>query len=448
MNACPHPVTDRALREKPGPGRIDWRLGWNAFWTTRRLQLAFGLLLFFRLLYPFFNPPLDHLFSDPLRHWENGANFLHPSIIGSADPRLYQLWIFSLRWLAQGSTPTVLLGCGLLCAAMPYGWYRALRELQSKRRALLGAILIAMIPESISLYAYFMNETLLLTLMGFCFWLTLRSRRKGTLRSFILAVIVWLCAALTRTVAVPMALSCIAWLWFTQSQRFHKLIVAIALTCLFAIPAGLHGSAKLGFFAPLGNLYFNEIYSASGMRDIAINYGPEGNYQFGSPSFYNPTFWPFSQWITDRSGVVSIKVDLTQGRAPWISEKERVRRQRTFPVWRQRLEDSAYLLFAQSWPNSDPASIFGRLTLWTRWIWAPLILLVSWGMLTRRYRGAANLVPLCALGTITLLLLQNEGVMEARFREPVDAILVCSALLITCRRKSDLPGRAVSPSNP
>jgi hypothetical protein len=436
------------MRETPGPGRIDWRLGWNAFWTTRRLQAAFGLLLLFRLLYPFFNPPLDHLFSDPLRHWENGANFLHPSIMGSADPRLYQLWIFALRWLAQGSNPAVLLGCGLLCAAMPYGWYRTLRELQCKRRALLGAILIAMIPESISLYAYFMNETLLLTLMGFCFWLTLRSRRKGTLGSFILAVIVWLCAALTRTVAVPMALGCVAWLWFTQSQRFNKLIVAIALTCLFAIPAGLHGSAKLGFFAPLGNLYFNEIYSASGMRDIAVDYGPEGSYQFGSPSFYNPTFWPLSRWTTGRSGVASIKVDLAQGRAPWIAEKERVRRQRMFPIWRQRLEDSAYLLFAQSWPNSDPASIFGRLTLWTRWMWAPLILLVSWGLLTRRYRGAANLMPVCALGTIMLLLLQHEGVMEARFREPVDAILACSALLITCRRKSDLPGRTVSPSNP
>jgi hypothetical protein len=91
----------------------------NAFFTVRRLQMAFGWLLLCRLLYPFFNSPLDHLFSDPLRHWENGANFLHPSIMGCADPRLYQLWIFALRRLAHDSAPTVLLGCGLLCAAMP-----------------------------------------------------------------------------------------------------------------------------------------------------------------------------------------------------------------------------------------------------------------------------------------------------------------------------------------
>jgi hypothetical protein len=419
----------------------------SAFCTVRRLQLAFGFLLLFRLLYPFFDSPLNHLFSDPLRHWENGANFLHPSVMGCMDPRLYQLWIFALRRLAQGFAPTVLLGCGILCAAMPYGWYRALRELQSKRRALLGAILIGIIPESISLYAYFMNETLLLALMGFCFWLTLRSRRKGTLSAFIAAVVVWLCAALTRTVAAPMAVSCVTWLWFTQPQRFNKLIAGVALTCMFAIPAGLYGSAKLGFFAPLGNLYFNEIYNVSGMRDIAIDYGPDGSYRFGSPSFYNPTFWPFSRWTTGRSGVVSIKVDLTQGRASWISEKDRVRRQRTFPIWRQRLEDSAYLMFAQSWPNSDPAGVFGRLTLWTRWIWAPLILFVCWGSLRRRYRGAANLVPLCALETITLLVLQNQGVMEGRFREPVDEILVCSALLIARRTRPDLQGMAVARSN-
>jgi hypothetical protein len=408
----------------------------NAFFTVRRLQIAFGLLLLFRLLYPFFNSPLDHLFSDPQRHWENGASLLHPTIMNCADPRLFQVWIFALRALAQGSKAAILLGCGLLCAAMPYGWYRALRELQPRRRALIGAILIGVIPESISLYAYFMNETLLLSLMGLCFWLTLRSERKGTLSAYIAVVIVWTCAALTRTVAMPMALGCLAWLWFIQPRRLNKLIVGIGIVCLFAVPAGLYGSAKLGYFAPLGNLYFNEIYSAAGTRDIATDYGPEGQYQFGSPSFYNPTFWPFSPWLTGRSGVVDFKINLAQGRAAWISERKQAQLQRTFPAWRQRLEDTAYLLFAQVWPNSDRSSVFGWLTVWTRWLWAPLILLICWATVTRRYRGPAYVVPLCALGTIALLLLQRSGVMEGRYREPIDAILVCSAVLMSYRRSS------------
>lgn len=408
-----------------------------ARFDAKRLRFLFGLLLLVRLLYPFFNSPLDHLFSDPLRHWSNGEHLLHPDILGSSDPFLYQLWIYVLRYIAHGTAPTVLLGCGLLCASMPYGWYRALRELQSRERALLGALIIGLIPESISLYAYFMNETLLVALLGFCVWLTLRSNRKRTIAAYALAAALWLCAALTRTVAVPMAAGCLIWLWATQSRRLFKALVVLALGLLFVIPAGLHARANLGFFAPLGNLYFNEIYSASGMREIKVNYGPEGQYHFGCPSFYNPSFYPFSNWTTDRAGVVSIAIDLARGRIDWLAEKQRVARQRTFPIWRQRWENFLYAVFGQTWPNSDRTSVFGWLTLWTRWIWPPLIAVAVWAIMQHRYRCAAWFVPACGLGTLVLLLLQSEGVMEARFREPIDAILVASVLLIRSRAQSD-----------
>jgi hypothetical protein len=317
---------------------------------------------------------------------------------------------------------------------MPYGWYRALRELQPRRRALGCAIVIGLIPESISVYGFFMNETLLVTLMGFCFWLTLRARRKKTVAAFALATLLWLCAALTRTVAVPLAAACLAWLWLTQAQRFTKFLIGAGVACLLIVPAGLHGQDKLHFFAPFGNLYFNEIYHDSGKRDIAVDYGPDGAYRFGSPSFYNATLYPFSSWTTGRSGVAAIKIDLTRGRAAWIEAKERVRRLRTFPSWRQRIEDLAYLLVGQVWPNSSTGTLMGWLTLWARWLLAPLLVFVSWGLFMRRYTGDAYLLPLCALGMIALLLLQNEGVMEARFREPLDAIVVCAALLVSSRR--------------
>jgi len=96
----------------------------------------------------------------------------------------------------------------------------------------------------------------------------------------------------------------------------------------------------------------------------------------------------------------------------------------------------AYVLFGQSWPNSDRSSLVGWLTLWTRWLWAPLIAVVLVALVRRRYQGAAYILPLCGLGTLLLLLLQSEGVMEARYRVPIDAILVCSALLIRARQPS------------
>jgi hypothetical protein len=407
----------------------------QALRDERNLQWLFAALLLGRLLFPFFNSPLNHLFSDPGRHWENAERFLHPGIMGSNDPFFYQLWLHLLQRAAHGDAPTTLLGCGLLCAAMPYGWYRAQRELRPRASALGGALVIGLIPESISIYAYFMTETLLLTLLGFCFWLTLRAFRKRSLAAFALACALWVCAAFTRTVAAPMAIGCVLLLWATQPGRPARALVALALAALLAIPAGLHARANLGFFAPTGNLYFNEIYHSSGMRDIAVNYGPQGQFRFGSPSFYNPTFYPFSDWTTDRAGTVAFNIDLSHGRADWIAANARAAAQRTFPLWRQRREDLLYLLFGQSWPDSDRATVSGWLTLWTRWLWAPLVLLVAWAALARRYRGREWLLPACALGTLALLALQSEGVMEARFRKPVDAILVCAALLIAGRRQ-------------
>ncbi len=397
------------------------------------MQQLFGLVLLTRLLYPFFNSPLAHLYSDPERHWDNATRFLNPGIMGSTDPYLFQLWLFSLQRIAGGDGPTVLLGCGLLCAAMPYGWYRALRELRSRERALAGAIVIGLVPESLSIYGFFMNETLLLALLGFCFWLTLRAHRKGTIAAFAACAAVWVCASLTRTVAAPMAAACLAWLWTTQARRLAKAAVAISLALLLAVPAGLHARAKLGFFAPFGNLNFNEIYSVSGMREIAVNYGPEGSYHFGCPSFYNPTFYPFSDWTTDRTGIASIAIDLPRGRSAWSAEKRRIATLRTFPAWRQRAEDALYLFFGQVWPNSDRTTLLGWLTLWTRWIWAPLVALLLWGLWRRRFGGREYLLPLCGLGTLGLLLLQGEGVMEARFREPIDAILLAAVWLMLAR---------------
>ncbi len=392
------------------------------------MKRAFELLLVARLLFPFFDSPLSHLYSDPQRHWDNAEFFLHPTIMGSSDPYLYQVWLFAWRTLANGNAATVLLGCGLLCALMPLGWYRALRELLPQRWALAGAILIALIPESIEAYAFFMNETLLMTLLGFCFWLTLRAHRKRNLEAYAAACLLWVCAALTRTFAVPMALLCVGWLWCLREQRTEKLAIAIGIAAVLMIPAGLHAQRVLNFFAPFGNLYLNAIYHDSGRHDIAINYGRYGQYQFGSPSFYNPTYFPFSDWTTDRKGIASIMVDTARGRADWQREHARVLSERQFPAGRQRWEEAQYLLFGEIWPNEGRETIIGEATIWARWLWPPLILFVALACARRWFSGAAWLLPACAMGSLAALLCQSQGVVEARFRSPIDAALVAAMI--------------------
>ena len=403
----------------------------------RRLRWAFGAVLLWRLLFPFFDSPLAHLFSDPDRHWSNGARFLDPDPIGAGDPYLFQLWIYLLRRLSADSPPTIQLACGVLCAAMPYGWYRALKELLPRSQALAGAIVMGVVPAFFGIYAYFMNETLLLTLTGCAFWLTLRSWRKATLGAWTLACLMWSCVLFTRTIALPMALLCLGTIWIMQPVgRLQKALVASGAFLLLAVPSAMHARPKLGFWAPLGNLYITEIYNLSGKHDIALDLGSAGRWGFGSPSFYNPTFYPFSDWTTARQGTVSIRIDLSHGRADWLAERDRVQRASTFPRWRRYGENVVYLLFAQSWPDNDPRSVMGWLNIWSRWLWPPLMLFVAWGAMRGLYDGRQWLLPACGLLMLALLALQSTSIIEARYRKPIDAVLLAAAIVQHCRTRS------------
>jgi hypothetical protein len=316
---------------------------------------------------------------------------------------------------------------------MPYGWYRALRELLPRTRALQGAILIGLIPGFLGIYAYFMNETLLLSLTGFAFWATFRAHRRRTTGAFLVACVLWLAAGFTRSMALPVGLVCLAAIWVPQPQRLLRALLGAACLLVFLVPAGLHGRENLHFFAPFGNPYLNHIYALSGEREIAIELGRQGHYGFGCPSFYNPTFYPFSDWTTARTGTVAIRIDTSAGRSDWQSEEQRVRRERTFPRWRMMLEAAAYLGFGQNWPDNDRSTLLGWLTVWTRWLWPPLILLVAAAALRGMFRGIEWLLPLSALGLIGYFVIQDQGIIEARFRKPLDPLFVASAVVLAQR---------------
>jgi hypothetical protein len=403
-----------------------------------RWSTIFGAVLIARLLYPFFESPLTHLFSDPQRHWENGARFLHPNVMGSGDPFLYQLWVFLLRGLTGPSMATVLTGCGLLCAAMPYGWYRALRELVPREHALKGAVLMGLWPSFLGLYAYFMTETLLLTLTGFGFALTLRAVRKRSTAAFAAACALWLMASFTRIVVLPIALVCVFWLWTLQTHKLRAALLALCLSAALVIPAGLHGRVALGYFAPLGNLYLNEIYHASLRRTIQIDYGPQGVYVFGSPSYYNPTFYPFSDWTTQRQGTYAIAVNAKTGRADWKRQLAQAEIQSALQRWRDFGENLCYLFFGQSWPDGDHGQLIGSLTIWSRWLFLPGVLWVIVAVTKRRYYGLQWLLPLCALLALLSLAVQREGIMEGRYRKPIEPLFL-AAIVLSLRRRSS-PG--------
>lgn len=399
------------------------------------LRWLFGSILLLRLLYPFFNSPLTHLFSDPQRHWENGINFLNPSPMGGQDPFLYQFWMYLLQHAGAANPASIPLCTGLLCALMPYGWYRTLKELLPRNWALGGAILIGLIPEFLGIYAYFMNETLFLSLTGLTLWLTLRTKRKHSVSSFALACAGWLALGFTQAIALPLGLGCLAWLWLTQTGKIARAVVGSILLAIFIIPAGYHARSTLHYFSPFGNVYLNDIYRASGKKVINVDFGPNGHYSFGSPSYFIPTLYPFSDWLTDRTDAVSIHVDLTQGRKDWIAEETRVARERTFPFATDVWENLLYLCFGQVWPNNDQSTLVGWLTVWSRWLWLPLIGFVAYGAWERQIKGREWLLPLSALSMFAFLLVQQNAIMEARYRMPLDPMFVASAVIMLYRRR-------------
>ena len=399
-------------------------------------SVLFGGVLVLRLSFAWLDSPLAHLYSDPLRHWTEGRDFLHPTVMGGGDPYLYQLWLFVLQHIPGTGSAAILAGGALLCAAMPYGWYRALRELAPRARALWGAALIGMWPPCLAIYGFFMTETLLLTLTGFAFALTLRAARKRTGAAFAAACALWLGVCYTRIVLLPLALLCLGWLWTLQPRRWRAMLLALCLTAAIAIPAGLHSRAALGYFAPLGNLYFNRIYLASERKNIRVDFGAQGLYDFGSPSFYNPTFYPFSNWTSWRQGTYAISIDTRHGRADWSRELERARSQPPLWRWRDFAENLCYLFFGQAWPANRDA-LLGALSVWSRWLWLPAVIWTLLASARGCYRGREWLIALGALWSVSLLVLQHEAIMEGRYRAPLEPMFI-AAIVLSLRARSGL----------
>lgn len=130
----------------------------------------YGLLLFgyaARLLQVFSFNPLQHLFSDPLRHWTHASETLHAAPMAYFDPVGYQLWLSVVQKLTAGDPLLVAFYTVALAWLTPWLWYRAFRALAISRPVcLLGWVVLTWLPSWLAIYSYFMTETLFLPLFG------------------------------------------------------------------------------------------------------------------------------------------------------------------------------------------------------------------------------------------------------------------------------------------
>lgn len=431
----------RSLRDWIPAGALHMDRRW---WIYLGLYLLIAVGIWLRVDQVFSYNPMEHIWSDPQRHWEQGTETLRRDPMSLTDPVMYQIYIGVLAKLTLGEPILVALYTALLACLTPWIWYRFARELLPGRlQATAVWALLSLLPSWITIYSYFMQETLLLPLLGASLYASWRCRRKQTLASFLLMVGLWALAGLTRGIAIPLAAVVTTWLWLLQPQKLAKAGYSLALLVLLMGPLAYRSHAAMNLISPHGIGQLVSLYLRSGNREIQVQYlrgdGARWSYWFGSPSTGEKPLAPLSEWTTAREGVVRARIHIDNGAEDWDKALAR------YPLTLQRYlsltgENLVYLFFGSSWPDNNRERLLEQVNHHSRWVWAPLTLLLLIGTLLcwRRLRGARLFAVV--LGTWVLV----QGILpiavnEGRYRKPAEGLLLVQALLVASALRRRAP---------
>lgn len=390
-----------------------------------------------RIFVCFEHNPMDYLSSDMLRHWQNGLHFPKGGYTGAADPIGYQLYLSVLQRITFGNRALIALASALLSVLMPWTYYRAARDFGFTRISALWAwALIAWAPSLLSIYHYIIAETLLLFLEGIALWMTARYLRTAGKRAFLLSIFFWTLAALTKPTVIPLAGICVLWSWWKKSTPLRDIAIGVLLAGAMLIPQAIRSRVVLGFVAPFGNPWLTRIQLRSGATSVHFRvyaypsdfmgfHAPPTDYElkFTSPSSSIHPLLPFSEWAPRRAFTTSIaEVTINSGRGErgWEEVYDQFNRdsRERYAQWRENI---VLFFFSPSWPEDQWD---GRINYLSRWLWAPLILLVLAGNVREFLRRRLDLLPVAVTLFTLIMAMQNMLIMEGRYRKPVEAVLL------------------------
>lgn len=418
-------------------------------WRNAPISILLWILIIsgslFRFAYPFLKNPLKYqLDSDLARHYLSGTQAASEYNFGNIiDPVAYQVFLTGVFQITHGQPLFVAAVAGLISVVTPFLYYLWMRYcLPNRVSQLTGYAILTWLPGWICYSGYFMQESILLPVIGLSLWLTWRAVRLKSYVSYLCsAVALGLCA---NTKASAIALCSILWIWQSQSLlRSQKRSRALAIVtfgsvlilalCLIT-PLKVHNRVNVFMLFPQES--FNRTYYESGKaimtwtvayRDKLNNKEVNQTMRFWSPSMYDPPFRPFSQWRMSRQGMQEGAIYLTDltariSVAPYsISLEERL--EYTF-------ENGIYLLLADQYPVDDeyPPSFFSFLNnaaSAVRWIWFPIVLTIVCLSLKRRRIEPVSTI---CLSYLFLLLIQQSVVMEGRYRMPWEGLAIVALL--------------------
>lgn len=359
--------------------------------------------------------------------------------MGASDPIFYQIYIWILHSLSFDSPLMIGLLTGLLSALMPWTFYRAAKEFgMHKTTSLVVFGLIAITPSLLTIYHYFMMETLLLPLLGMSFWMSARHLRKKTLCSLAIAVIFWLLACLTKATVVPLAAICLAWIWWKTP---HKVVAGLTVFCIAVVmllPNSIRTYHELGFVAPFGNPWLTKIQHRSGARKIEIAFNG-GEWGFVSPSCVIYPLEPLSQWTMRRAfedSTVKVDIDYKDGEKDWKDAYQCL--EVGWKEWMSQWGENIILfLFAPSWPDCDTGEWDGWLTVVSRWMWAPIIFFVLDCNIRDFLKKRFDLLPVATTVFTLFLMFQNVATAEGRYRKPLEPLLLMNFIWVVAPRSKN-----------
>ena len=404
-----------------------------------------------RLVVCFVHNPMNYVWSDMARHWGNGVHFPGGGYFGAGDPIGFQVYICVLHHVTFDNKFLIALASALMSVLMPWTYYRAARSFGlPKTPSLWVWALIAATPSLIAIYHYIMMETLLLFLEGVALWMTARYLRRGGRLAFLVMIFTWTLASLTKPTVVPVACICVLWGWWKRSTPLKDLAIGAVMAFVMLLPQAIRTKAELGFAAPFGNPWVTKIMLRDGAQLTHIHFyapgikelgheSPANDYdlEFSSPSCYIQPLWPLSSWSARRALVssrASVVVDSRHGERDWKAGYERFNHDpdEWMAQWR---ENVVLFFFAPSWPESAVNDWEGRLDFYTRWVWAPLILVVFVGNVRQFISRRFDLIPI-AVTVITLsMVLQNVVLIEGRYRKPIEPLLWLNLVWLVSSKK-------------
>lgn len=415
------------------------------------LYLLIALGIGYQTYYVWTHNPIHNIWSDPGRHWIQGGNSEASDPLSMTDPVLFQLYIGIITKLSLKIPALIAFYTTLLCVITPWIWYRFFRLLQpSKLAATLGWLLLTWLPSWTNIYAYFMQETLMLPLLGAALYASWRCKRKQNLGAFLAMVTLWALAGLTRGVCIPLAAVATTWLWVVQPDKVRKAIYSTLILVLILGPLTYRSYEIMNVFAPHGIGHMNAIYQKSGKKEVKIWYyredGAKWLFGFQSPSLDNPILQPLSDWTSRRTGTVVIYIDIKDGIASWKSQSEKIKLTFSKYLWMTK-ENLVFLFFGPSWPDNNRNWLSGEISHQMRWIWAPLTLAcLGWTIFAwRRNRKQALYVSII----LTWFVVQGLApivVNEGRYRKPFEGLLIGQIIFLLGTRK--MHERRATISNP